>query len=119
MAKFNERELAQPCRPMRVGEVKHIHVKDRDGSVIKTLTLIRTARPYADDLADAYSEGLPQEIKDQGKSWAATASGELRLGRPRKVIEAEIQRDAERMERERQAFNHRVKYPVTATHDAA
>lgn len=55
---------------MAVGEVRHI--QSRHGT---TTTIVRTARPYVDDLADAYNAARTR----RDLRWIVDANGELRL----------------------------------------
>jgi hypothetical protein len=57
---------------MDVGEERIINVLDKDKRVVKSLTLIRTGRPYAYDLADAYDGGLTQQQKAAGLRWVVS-----------------------------------------------
>lgn len=65
---------AKPNGTMRIGETRQISIRDKPGGmVVKTLTLERTARPYAHDLCDAYNDGR------HPPRWRVTDSGELAM----------------------------------------
>lgn len=65
---------------IRPGDVRTITVRDKDGTVIRTLTLRRTNRPYAEDLADAYNDVLSDEQRRMGLHWFVMPTGELKFG---------------------------------------
>ena len=52
---FRTDTASMGSRSLNVGETRQINVKDKDGDLIETITLHRTARPYVWDLADAYN----------------------------------------------------------------
>lgn len=66
--------------PMKPGETKVIHVKDKaTGAITKTITLHRTTRPYVEDLCDAYNDAMSESARQRGLLWYV-ANGELKLG---------------------------------------
>lgn len=80
--------------PLRPGDVRIIHAKDKNGNIIKTYTLRRTERPYVEDLCDAYNEGLGHD----GPRWFVAENGELRMGFPQEfsvALTKELERKAE------------------------
>lgn len=64
--------------PMAVGDVRTVHVKDKAGTIVRTITIRRTMRSYAHDLADAYNEVNPHATA----RWFVNESGELIFGYP-------------------------------------
>ena len=64
----------KPSGAMQIGEMRQIQIRDKPGGiVVKTLTLERTARPYARDLCDAYNDGR------HPPRWRVTDNGELAM----------------------------------------
>lgn len=62
---------------MKPGDIRTIFVKDKDGSITKTVTLRRTARDYVYDLCDAYNAARTRDDIE----WFV-ANGTLQLGSP-------------------------------------
>lgn len=86
--------------PMQPGDVRHIEVKDRHGSIVKTLTIHRTDRPYSHDLWDAYNAGLTRDDIE----WAVDGNDQLYL-RDKPARSAQRTRDiATKAENERERW---------------
>ena len=85
---------------LKPDDIKHIQVKDKDGSVLKTLTLKRTDREYVHDLCDAYNDA--STLRDH--EWFVTANGELKLGDKPGFSQALARETADRNERERRRW---------------
>lgn len=66
--------------PLRYGEMRTFSARDRNGDVLKTITVCRTDRPYIYDLCDAYNEARDASSIDRGLEWYIGANGELKLG---------------------------------------
>lgn len=66
--------------PMNPGDIRQVHVKDKDGSIIKTITIHRTTREYCHDLCDAYNDACSQEVIDRGGEWYVTPNKTVALG---------------------------------------
>lgn len=100
---------------IRPGDVRTINARDKEGQIIRTLTLYRTDRPYAEDLADAYNDALPDEQRRMGLQWMVMPNGELKLGEVNGYSERrtkELERDREE-ERRRWIWRHRNPERVT------
>jgi hypothetical protein len=54
---FSAAETAKSGK-MEVGDVRTVVAKDKEGNVVKTIHINRTARDYCYDLCDAYNEAL-------------------------------------------------------------
>lgn len=65
--------------PMKPGDVRIVEVKDGHGSIIKTITIHRTNRPYAEDLCEAYNAAMSQGARDRGLEYRVL-NGEVKLG---------------------------------------
>lgn len=63
---------------MAVGEYREIVGRDPKGNEVKRGTLVRTARPYAFDLADCYNQDCPSGAK----RWFVDHGGNLRFDDP-------------------------------------
>lgn len=110
MAKFDDAAPTQ-SRTLAIGETRPIIVRDRDGSVIRTLLLKRTSRPYAFDLADAYNfDANGNKISAPGIIWVVGNDGNLHLQNeqaPKDLTGAMEGRN----EAERQKWMHRHNHP--------
>lgn len=62
------------------GDVRAVVAKDKNGTIVKTLTIHRTERPYAYDLCDAYNEAISPAARERGLAYYVTDSGEVKLG---------------------------------------
>lgn len=65
---------------LRPGETRTILAKDRQGNILKTMTLVRTERDYVHDLCDCYNNHRTQDAIDRGVEWFVAPNGELRIG---------------------------------------
>lgn len=92
---------------MKVGDVRTINVKDKDGMIVKTMTLTRTHRPYVDDLCDAYNAARAQNVIDMGGEWYVNHRGELKLGESQAFSLARTKNLKDRAERNRQDWKDR------------
>ena len=98
-------------RTLAIGEARPIIVRDKDGSVIQTLLLKRTSRPYAFDLADAYNfDANGNKISAPGMIWVVGNNDSLHLENeqaPKDLTGAMEGRN----EAERQKWIHRHNHP--------
>lgn len=88
--------------PMKPGDTRTIHANDKDGTVIKTITIHRTERLYAEDLCDAYNVAMSDDARRRGLAWYVTSAGEVKLGDSEDFTRWKTERSAQRRERERQ-----------------
>jgi hypothetical protein len=65
---------------LQPGETRVILAKAKDGTVLKTIVLHRTNRPYVMDLCDAYNDARTVEALRRGVEWYVNAAGALRIG---------------------------------------
>jgi hypothetical protein len=86
------------------GSTRMIDVKDKSGNIIKTLTVYRTDRDYAYDLADAYNDGLDPSSRQRGLQWFVGPSGELKLGDNSAWSRSNLKRIESRTETERARY---------------
>lgn len=73
--------------------------------------VIRTDRPFAYDLADAYNRGMPQEHKDRGLVWIVwgpRGAEQVKLVTDDGFIEKDLKKSKSAAERDRKAFNNRT-----------
>lgn len=85
----------------RIGDVRTLTARDRDGSVTKTFTLHRTNRPYVEDLCDAYNVGRDHEEL----RWVVTPGGELKLTHDLAWSRGNLKASKQSIEFERREFN--------------
>jgi hypothetical protein len=92
---------------LEVGETRPIIVRDKDGSVSRTLKLKRTTRPYVEDLVTAYNEA---EGGRKDLIWIVGADGNphLEFAQAPKQLTEEME---SRNEAERQKWMHRHNHP--------
>ena len=98
---------ATGARHLEIGDTRLINVKDKDGAIVETITLYRTARAYIEDLRDAYNS---RKYGNSACEWIIDASGGLRLQAlqaPKRLTEAMETRN----EAERQTWIHRHRFP--------
>jgi hypothetical protein len=86
------------------GGIRIIEVRDKSGNLIKTLTLYRTNRDYAYDLADAYNAGMDPAARQRGAQWQVGHNGELKLGYCDESIRENRRQSMSRLETERSRY---------------
>lgn len=62
------------------GETRTILAKDKQGNILKTMTLYRTDREYVYDLCDCYNAHRTEAAKERGVEWYVAPNGELKIG---------------------------------------
>lgn len=90
---------------LRPGETRTILAKDKQGNILKTMTLYRTERDYVHDLCDGYNRARSQEVIDRGLEWFVAPNGELKLGDNAGWSRANLKRIESRNETERARHN--------------
>lgn len=91
---------------LREGDTRTVLVRDKDGSVTKTVNIHRTSRPYVNDVVDAYNMARSR----QDIEWIIGADGNPHmqfLQAPKKLTEAMEARN----EADRQKWAHRHNHP--------
>ena len=105
MAKFNDGGEYQGGRkPMQPGEYFTFNRKDKNDQPNGTLTIERTARPYAYDLCDAYNKSMRPDLKAQGAEWFVDSQGQVKLGQNAEWSKAHAAQIAKTQEYERQQW---------------
>ena len=93
-------------RTLRVGESRVVNIKDKAGVIVDTLTIVRTERPYAFDLCDAYNT----KLTNNNVKWVVGHDGNPHL----EFIQCPVERGRElarKAEAERQKWLHRHRNP--------
>src|SRR5687768_16810575 len=60
---------------LKPGETRTILAKDKQGNIVKTMTLYRTDREYVYDLCDCYNAHRTEEAKERGVEWYVAPNG--------------------------------------------
>lgn len=89
----NDAGLAQP------GDMLTVTTKDA-----KTVCITRTARPYAEDLADAYNAAMEPVGRSRGLEWFTAPNGELKLGFTQASTRENFRRIERQLETERARY---------------
>lgn len=92
-------------RDLKPGETRTFPAKDKQGNVVKTITVLRTDRNYVFDLCDAYNQARTREAEDRGVEWFVAANGELRIGTADAWSRANFKQIESRKETERARHN--------------
>jgi len=89
---------------LKPGETRTILAKDKQGNILKTMTLYRTSREYVYDLCDCYNEHRTNDAKERGVEWYVTPAGELKIGDNAAWSKHHAREIAARTETERSRF---------------
>ncbi len=108
----NDGNVSGPREPLRPGDQFTFTRKNDDGSVAMTVTIERTARPYAFDLCDAYNKTMLPAARANGCEYFVDGQGQVRLGFPEQFSKDRTKQLERTTESERRDFNHRSRYPV-------
>jgi hypothetical protein len=103
-------EDREPNRPMQAGESRTYTGEGK--SAQKTVTIIRTDRPYAEDLCDAYNASMGEEARKRGLRWQVSHAGELKLGYSVEAAKRALKAEKDRRETERSRFIQRQFNPI-------
>jgi len=90
---------------LKPGETRTILAKDKQGNILKTMTLYRTEREYVYDLCDCYNAHRTEEAKERGVEWYVGPSGELKIGDSAAWSRHTAKQTESRNETERAHFN--------------
>ena len=90
---------------LKPGESRTILAKDKQGNILKTMTLYRTTREYVYDLCDCYNAHRTEEAKERGVEWYVGPSGELKIGDSAAWSRHHAKQAEGRNETERARFN--------------
>jgi hypothetical protein len=104
MGRLNEGQASGGGGDLPPGATRTIIVRDKQGSEVKTITVYRSNRPYAEDLCDAYNASMSPQARERGLLWFVAPSGELRLGDNEAWSRANAKRIESRRETERARF---------------
>lgn len=97
---------------VRAGDTLTVNLYDEHKNVTGHITIHRTGRPYAYDLADAYNAVLSDGSRQRGVEWTVLPNGELHLGVSEAFTTAHTKQLAAEAERDRLQFNHRQRHPM-------
>jgi hypothetical protein len=90
---------------LKPGEKRTILAKDKQGNIVKTMTLHRTEREYVYDLCDCYNAHRTAEAKERGVEWYVAPNGELKIGDSAAWSRHTAKQTESRNETERARFN--------------